>query len=140
MMAESWMISLAGGGLIGLAAGSLYLFSGEIAGIAGIARRAVMGPDRGWRAAFLGGMLAAACIWLIFGDVATATAGLSAPSLGLMIAAGLLVGVGTNLGNGCTSGHGVCGLSRLSPRSLVAVLVFMGVAILTTWLQRHGGL
>lgn len=139
-MPESWLISLAGGVLIGLASGGLYLLAGEIAGITGILRRAFAGPQRGWRLAFLGGMVVAALGWLLTADVAAATAGLPGQSLPLLVAAGLLVGIGTDLGNGCTSGHGVCGLSRVSPRSLVSVLVFMALAVLTVWLLRHGGL
>ena len=139
-MPETWLISLAGGVLIGLASGGLYLLAGEIAGITGILRRAFAGPQRGWRLAFLGGMVAAAIGWLLTADIAVATAGLPGQSLPLLVAAGLLVGIGTDLGNGCTSGHGVCGLSRVSPRSLVSVLVFMALAVLTVWLLRHGGL
>lgn len=139
-MPETWVLSLAGGVLIGLASGGLYLLAGEIAGITGILRRAFAGPERGWRVAFLGGMMAAAFGWLLTADVAAATAGLKGLSLPVLIAAGLLVGIGTDLGNGCTSGHGVCGLSRVSPRSLVSVLVFMAIAVLTVWLLRHGGL
>lgn len=139
-MPETWLISLAGGVLIGLASGGLYLLAGEIAGITGILRRAFAGPQRGWRLAFLGGMVVAALGWLLTADVAAATAGLPGQSLPLLVAAGLLVGIGTDLGNGCTSGHGVCGLSRVSPRSLVSVLVFMALAVLTVWLLRHGGL
>jgi uncharacterized membrane protein YedE/YeeE len=139
-MPETWLISLAGGVLIGLASGGLYLLAGEIAGITGILRRAFAGPQRGWRLAFLGGMVVAAICWLLTADIAAATAGLQGQSLPLLVAAGLLVGIGTDLGNGCTSGHGVCGLSRVSPRSLVSVLVFMALAVLTVWLLRHGGL
>lgn len=138
-MPDTWLISLAGGVLIGLASGGLYLLSGEIAGITGIVRRTFIGPARSWRAAFLGGMVLSALIWLLTADVATATAGIGELSLPTLLAAGLLVGVGTDLGNGCTSGHGVCGLSRLSPRSLVAVMVFMMAAMLTVWVLRHGG-
>lgn len=139
-MAENWLIALAGGVLIGLASGGLYFLSGEIAGITGIVRRAFGGPERGWRVAFLGGMIVAALAWLAMADVAAATAGLHDVSLPVLIGAGLLVGIGTDLGNGCTSGHGVCGLSRFSPRSLVSVAVFMAVAVLTVWIMRHGGL
>lgn len=137
-MPETWALSLAGGVLIGLASGGLYLLAGEIAGITGILRRALAGPERGWRVAFLGGMVLGAFGWLLTADVAAATAGLKGLSLPVLIGAGLLVGVGTDLGNGCTSGHGVCGLSRVSPRSLASVLVFMGIAVLTVWLLRHG--
>lgn len=139
-MPELWLVALAGGVLIGLAAGGLYLLAGEIAGITGIVRRALMGPERTWRFAFLGGMTVAALIWGAMADVAAATAGLEDLSLPVLIAAGLLVGIGTDIGNGCTSGHGVCGLSRFSLRSMVSVAVFMVVAILTVWLVRHGGL
>lgn len=139
-MPEDWLLALGGGVLIGLASGGLYLLSGEIAGITGIVRRAFGGPERGWRLAFLAGMIAAALAWLALGDVGAATAGLDDLSLPVLVGAGLLVGIGTDLGNGCTSGHGVCGLSRFSPRSLVSVVVFMAVAVLTVWAMRHGGL
>lgn len=138
-MPDTWLISLAGGVLIGLASGGLYLLSGEIAGVTGIVRRTFIGPERSWRAAFLGGMVLSALIWLLTADVAAATAGIGDLPLPTLLAAGLLVGIGTDLGNGCTSGHGVCGLSRLSPRSLVAVMVFMMAAMLTVWVLRHGG-
>lgn len=139
-MPDVWLAALGGGVLIGLASGGLYLLSGEIAGITGIVRRAFAGPERGWRMAFLVGMIAAALLWLGVGNIETATAGLDRLSLPVLVGAGLLVGVGTDLGNGCTSGHGVCGLSRFSIRSLFAVGTFMAVAVLTVWLMRHGGL
>ena len=131
--------SLAGGLLLGLAAAVFILFSGRILGISGIVG-GLLSPragDAGWRIAFLLGMLAApgAFSWI-------APAGLGpAPRIeagyGAVVAAGLLVGFGTRLGSGCTSGHGVCGLSRLSPRSLVATLAFMGAGFLTVFLIRH---
>ena len=139
-MPETWLLALMGGVLIGLVSGGFYLLAGEIAGITGVVRRALSGPERCWRVAFLSGMIVAALIWLATADVAAATAGLEKLSLPVLITAGLLVGIGTDLGNGCTSGHGVCGLSRFSLRSLVAVAVFMAVAVLTVWLVRHGGL
>lgn len=139
-MPDTWLVSLAGGVLIGLASGGLYLLAGEIAGITGILRRAFAGPERGWRLAFLAGMVVAALGWLLTADVAAATAGLEKLTWPVLVTAGLLVGIGTDLGNGCTSGHGVCGLSRISPRSLVSVIVFMAVAVLTVWLLRHAGL
>lgn len=139
-MQENWLVALAGGVLIGLASGGLYFLSGEIAGITGIVRRAFGGPERGWRVAFLGGMIVAALAWLALADIEAATAGLHDVSLPVLIGAGLLVGIGTDLGNGCTSGHGVCGLSRFSPRSLVSVAVFMAVAVLTVWVMRNGEL
>jgi uncharacterized membrane protein YedE/YeeE len=139
-MPELWLVALVGGVLIGLAAGGLYLLAGEIAGMTGIVRRALIGPDRTWRLAFIGGMIVSALVWRGAADIAAATAGLRDLSLPILIAAGLLVGIGTDLGSGCTSGHGVCGLSRFSLRSLVAVAVFMAVAVLTVWAMRHGGL
>ncbi|MFN3553102.1 MAG: YeeE/YedE family protein [Novosphingobium meiothermophilum] len=139
-MPDGWTISLAGGVLIGLASGGLYFLAGEIAGITGILRRAVGGPARGWRIAFIGGMALAALVWLLTGNVAQAIEGLNDIPVWTLVGAGLLVGIGTDLGNGCTSGHGVCGLSRFSLRSLVSVLIFMAVAMLTVWIIRHGGL
>lgn len=131
--------ALAGGVLIGLASGGLYLLVGEIAGISGIVRTALVGPSRGWRWAFIAGLLAAGLAAGWRGD-ASVVAGLGRNGWPLMALAGLLVGFGSGLGNGCTSGHGVCGLSRLSWRSLVAVLTFMVAAGLTVLVVRHVGL
>lgn len=137
-MLDPFLLPLLGGVMIGLAAGGLYLLAGEIAGITGIVRIALNGPGRGWAVAFVLGLFSA-------GMAARALpgpdllAGIETSSPALLALAGLLVGIGTDLGNGCTSGHGVCGLSRLSPRSLVAVLVFMATAALTVFLVRHGG-
>ena len=138
-MFEPFLAPLGGGILIGLASGALYLLAGEIAGITGIARSALLGPVRRWQLAFIAGMLLSGLAARMIGgeDV---TAGLDAFSPLLLVVAGLLVGIGTDLGNGCTSGHGVCGLSRLSRRSLVAVCIFMVTAGLTTFAMRHGGL
>lgn len=99
-MPETWLLALMGGVLIGLGSGGFYLLAGEIAGITGVVRRAMSGPERGWRVAFLSGMVVAALIWLATADVAAATAGLEKLSLPVLIAAGLLVGIGTDLGNG----------------------------------------
>lgn len=124
------LLSTAGGVLIGLAASVMLLLEGRIAGISGIVG-GLFAPkpgDIGWRLAFVGGLMLAGlgALWLapdaIHAEVSRAP--------WLIAAAGLLVGVGTRLGNGCTSGHGVCGLSRLSPRSAVSVLTFMGVGAL----------
>ncbi len=132
------LTSLAGGALIGLSTVLLMMFSGRIAGIAGIVRRAIM-PDPHGRAfeamAFIGGLIAAPLAY-------TAVTGASVPqtvgdNLALLVAAGLLVGFGSILGSGCTSGHGVCGLSRLSARSIVATATFMATAGLTVYLVRH---
>lgn len=128
--------ALAGGLLIGLAAALLVLGAGRIAGISGIAGGLLRpgADDRGWRLAFMGGLMAAPWIY-------TALAGPVRPQVdagwGLVIVAGLLVGIGTRYGAGCTSGHGVCGLSRLSLRSLVATAVFMAAGFATVALLRH---
>jgi uncharacterized membrane protein YedE/YeeE len=128
--------SLAGGILLGLASALFILLNGRILGISGIVG-GLMRPgssDKGWRLAFLLGMLVAPLLYFLL-------AGPTAPRIdagwGTLVVAGLLVGVGTRYGAGCTSGHGVCGLSRLSPRSLVATLAFMGAGFVTVFLARH---
>lgn len=126
--------SILGGMLIGLAAVLLYALLGRIAGISGILNSAVEDrADRAWRIAFLLAMVAAAGAWFAFAGVAPR----SGFPLAWVVAGGLLVGFGTRLGRGCTSGHGVCGLSRLSKRSLVAVLAFMGAGFATVYVLRH---
>ena len=125
-----------GGALIGAAAAGLLVIDGHIAGVSGILGDAVRLRRGLWRWAFLAGLLAATFVAPFAGIapvVPTHQAGLI-----VLGAAGLLVGLGTRLSNGCTSGHGVCGLSNLSPRSLVATLVFMAVAAGTVFLVRHG--
>ncbi|WP_148715193.1 YeeE/YedE family protein [Chitinolyticbacter meiyuanensis] len=128
--------ALAGGVLIGLAAGMLALLAGRIAGVSGIVGALLQqdGARSGWRWAFVAGLLAAPLGWLAF--QAAPTIQLQASPFWMVIA-GLLVGIGTRYANGCTSGHGVCGLSRLSVRSLVAVLVFMGTGFATVFVLRH---
>ncbi len=128
--------SAAGGILIGLAAGMLVLLNGRIAGISGIVGGLLV-PRRGeigWRLAFVAGLLLAPLVASLSGYavVPRMDAG-----FGMLVAAGLLVGVGTSYGSGCTSGHGVCGLSRLSPRSLVATAAFMVAGIATVFITRH---
>ena len=133
---SDWAPGLAGGALIGLGAAFLLWSVGRIAGISGIASGALEGArgDRAWRIAFLAGMMIAGAVALHY---------LPAPPreqtgpTALLIAAGLLVGFGTRLGNGCTSGHGVCGLARLSKRSLTAVAVFVVSAIAATFVMSH---
>jgi uncharacterized membrane protein YedE/YeeE len=130
--------SAIGGGLIGLAAVLLMLFSGRIAGISGILRR-LLPPYHATKAiesaAFISGLIAAPLAWhALTGDAIAQTV---SPSLSLNVVAGLLVGFGAILGGGCTSGHGVCGLSRLSKRSLVGTLVFMATAAVTVFITRH---
>jgi uncharacterized membrane protein YedE/YeeE len=127
--------SLAGGALIGLAASLLLIGQGRIAGISGIASNALIGKkgDRAWRAAFLLGLALAGFASAL---LAPASVGHSPRPLALVVGAGLLVGFGTRLGSGCTSGHGVCGVSRLSPRSLVATLTFLLTGAMTVALMR----
>ena len=128
--------SLAGGVLIGLSAALLILGSGRVAGISGIVGGLLKpgGPDTSWRLAFLGGLLSAPLLWRLFAALPEAQ---PVAGGGMLVVAGLLVGVGTRYGSGCTSGHGVCGLSRLSPRSLVATLAFMGAGFATVYIVRH---
>ena len=126
--------ALIGGALTGLAATLLYAGIGRIAGISGIVNNAIeRRQERGWRLAFLAGLLAAAAAWFAWSGEAPRN-GFPLPWL---LAAGLLVGFGTRLGNGCTSGHGICGLARLSKRSLAAVVAFMASGIATVYVVRH---
>jgi uncharacterized membrane protein YedE/YeeE len=140
-MTIDWMhftpvAGLLGGLLIGVAAALLVLFDGRIAGISGIAGgllRPVRG-DIGWRVSFLVGLVLAP---LLYGFVAPLPAVHIDAGTGTLIVAGLLVGAGTRYGSGCTSGHGVCGLSRRSPRSLAATAAFMLAGFVTVWVVRH---
>lgn len=136
-MEVQFILSLLGGILIGLAATVMMLFNGKICGVSGIATNIpyTSKADRTWRIAFLVG--------LVLGPVLN-TFLLGIPSIGEPVtdlpttaAAGLLVGIGTTMGNGCTSGHGVCGLARLSKRSLFATLTFFAAAVLTVFLTHH---
>jgi len=135
---DPWLWAALGGALIGLSAGLTMLLLGRIAGISGILG-ALLPPrpaaDRLWRLGFLVGLVLGPLVLLLAGG----SSGIGQPALNLggMAAAGLLVGVGTALGSGCTSGHGVCGLARLSPRSLAATATFMGVAVAVVALMRH---
>ena len=128
--------ALAGGALIGLAAALFLLLNGRIAGISGILGGLVAPRpgDIAWRVAFVGGLVAAPTVWALFHALPDTTIDASYP---MLVVAGLLVGVGTRYGSGCTSGHGVCGLSRLSPRSLVATLAFMAAGFATVYIIRH---
>ena len=122
---------LAGGILLGLGAALLLLANGRIAGFSGIISN-LNGSNRGWRIAFLAGVVFAGTTLHTVMDFSPPE--INTSPLGL-IAAGLLVGFGTRLGNGCTSGHGICGLSRLSARSLAAVMVFMATAMMTVFIS-----
>jgi uncharacterized protein len=127
-----------GGGLIGLSAVLLMLLNGRIAGITGVFAGLIdpVSTDRGWRATFIVGLIAAPLTATLLGY------GIPVPhlppSFTVIAAAGLLVGFGTRLSNGCTSGHGICGIARLSPRSLVATGIFMFAAIVVVAITRHG--
>ncbi len=128
--------ALLGGMLIGLAAAMFALLNGRVAGISGVIGgllKPVKG-DRTWRAAFILGLVGAPLVYALFS--AKPAMQIDA-EYGALIVAGLLVGVGTRYGSGCTSGHGVCGLSRLSPRSLLATAIFMGAGFVTVFVLRH---
>jgi uncharacterized protein len=128
---------LVGGLLIGLAVALLLVLNGRIGGISGIVGGllAFGGPDLGWRAAFVAGLVLGALAYAL--SAGTASLVDVRVSLPVVVVGGLLVGFGTRLGSGCTSGHGLCGLARFSRRSVVATAVFFGVAILTVFLTRH---
>ena len=128
--------ALAGGVLIGIAAAMFLLLNGRVAGISGILG-GLLRPapgDVAWRAAFVLGLVGAPLVYGLFAALPVLRID---SKFGALVLAGLLVGVGTRYGSGCTSGHGVCGLSRLSPRSLVATAAFMGAGFLTVFITRH---
>ena len=131
--------SLIGGLLLGVASAVFILINGRILGISGILGGLLppkMG-DTAWRLAFLLGMLAAPTVFMALAPSGLASEPRIDAGFGTVIAAGLLVGIGTRYASGCTSGHGVCGLSRLSPRSLVATLSFMGAGFFIVYIVRH---
>jgi uncharacterized membrane protein YedE/YeeE len=131
-----WSSTL-GGLLIGLASAGVLVAQGRVAGVSGICGQ-LLSPVRGdsaWRAGFLAGLVVVGAVGSWQFPTAFSLSGL--PSLPLIMLAGLLVGFGTRLGNGCTSGHGVCGISRMSPRSLVATATFMAVAAATVVMLLH---
>ncbi len=137
MTTQGLVEAACGGVLIGVAASALLVLDGRIAGISGIIggllppRRA----DATWRALFAAGLLAGGlCVATLIPD---AFRGLASTPYAMLVAAGLLVGFGASVGNGCTSGHGVCGVSRLSPRSIVATLTFMLSGAVTVFVVRH---
>lgn len=138
LTSSSIQLAVLGGLLIGLAAGLLLLLSGRIAGVSGMAAAALRvadkGPSWGQAAAFTIGLpIGAGVVATAFGSQQVTIT----ESVPLLAVGGLLVGFGTRLGNGCTSGHGVCGLARLSPRSLAATAAFMGAGIATVFVARH---
>ena len=131
---NAYLLPLTGGILLGLSAIWLLLTLGRVAGISGIAWGSIAGPDRGWRWLFLVGLLAGGLLThnVIGQPVPTES---TAP-LWLIAASGLLVGLGTRMGGGCTSGHGVCGLGRRSPRSLVVTATFMTLGVITVFIMQ----
>lgn len=135
-MIDTVLLPLLGGALLGVSAVGMMAFLGRIAGISGIVS-GLLKPRSGdfaWRALFVGGLLVGgALMWLVRPDAFTIDVD---RSFGAVIAAGLLVGFGTRLGSGCTSGHGICGISRLSPRSIVATLTFMASGMVTVFVIR----
>ena len=128
--------ALLGGGVIGVAVSILLLTNGRILGVSGIVSGLVQrsSTDKAWRWAWLLGVLLSPYVYMALGGAVPVV---SAPSWVWVLAAGLLVGVGTSMGSGCTSGHGVCGLARLSPRSLVATVCFMLLGFATVYVVRH---
>ena len=128
--------SLFGGALIGLSAVLLMALHGRIAGITGILSGVIppLATDWQWRAAFLVGAIVAPLLLILAGGQIAFNVPVST---GALVLGGLLVGIGVHFGNGCPSGHGICGIARLSPRSLVAVLVFMATAFVTVYVTRH---
>ena len=133
-----YLLALIGGGLIGLSAVLLMALSGRVAGVSGIVG-GLLPPkpadDRTWRIAFILGLLLAPTLLAIL----TSDNRIGAPTVGpvMLVAAGLLVGVGTAIGSGCTSGHGICGVSRLSMRSIAATATFVATAMVTVFIVRH---
>ena len=135
---DAWLRAAGGGLLIGLAAGLMIVVNGRIAGVSGVLGGLLLdrnGSERRWRTMFLGGMVLGAALLTSF------VPSLPVPQLQTgwlgMAAAGLIVGYGTRMGSGCTSGHGVCGIARLSPRSILATITFMAFGALTVYLIRH---
>lgn len=130
------MAALAGGAIIGAAAGAFILLNGRIAGISGIAGGLLSAAkgDIGWRLAFLAGLIGAPVAFQLVAPLPDVQIEAGTATL---VAAGLLVGIGTRYGSGCTSGHGVCGISRFSPRSLIATAAFMAAGFATVFIVRH---
>lgn len=137
MTIGSVALGLFGGALIGAAASLLLVASGRVAGISGILGGLLDWPrgDTTWRVAFLAGLVMGGALLRAFAEGAIGAPAVTSPLL--LAVAGLLVGFGTRLGNGCTSGHGVCGVSRLSGRSIAATTVFMTLGIAVTFVVRH---
>jgi len=140
-MEQAWIMGLLGGLMIGCASALMFAANGRITGISGILGGLMQSPsvgDRAWRWLFIAGLVLAGLLFVLLGQpIPEISLSVSTP---LLIAGGLLVGFGTRRGSGCTSGHGVCGMARLSSRSFTATIMFMLVAALTVFVMRHGGL
>jgi uncharacterized protein len=132
----SYLVALLGGAIIGGSAAALLVLSGRIAGVSGILGGALVprAGEIGWRLMFLAGLIGGG---LVGGLAAPQAYGAARGSTALLVVAGLLVGFGTQLGSGCTSGHGICGVSRLSPRSIAATALFVAAGMVATFLVRH---
>ena len=133
-MSQDFIFALIGGAVIGLASGLLLILNGRIAGISGIVGGVLLPKDgdRSWRASFVAGLIVGGVVLLFVRPATFPTA--DSPRL-LLVIAGLLVGFGTRLGSGCTSGHGVCGIPRLSARSWIATCTFIVAGAITVWVQ-----
>jgi len=129
--------ALIGGALIGLSATLLLLFNGRLAGVSGILSGIFVQPagDRLWRLMFVVGMVASGFLYQFFGPGGYEN--YTDVSLPVLLVGAFLVGFGTRMGGGCTSGHGVCGIGRISPRSITATFVFMGAGLVTVYVMRH---
>lgn len=129
-------LSLAGGVLIGLSATMLMALNGRIAGMTGILSGVIppLSDDWGWRAAFLAGAILTPVLFVLAGGTIAFAVPVSTVAL---VAGGLIVGIGVSFGSGCTSGHGICGMARFSPRSIVATIVFMIATFITVYVVRH---
>jgi uncharacterized membrane protein YedE/YeeE len=130
------LMSLAGGILIGLSAVLLMAVNGRIAGMTGILSGIIppVPADWAWRAAFLAGAIVAPLVFILVGGAVEFSVPVTMP---VLVAGGVIVGIGVYFGSGCTSGHGVCGIARLSPRSIAATVTFMAAAIATVYVIRH---
>lgn len=138
-MELSWLYGLLGGGMIGCAAAIYLLVNGRIMGASGIAGSVIdgtAGKVAGERMAFLAGLIGVPALATLFVDMPSTHV---TSNLGLLVVAGLMVGFGTRLGSGCTSGHGVCGMSRLSLRSIIATVIYIGAGVLVIIAARSMG-
>ncbi len=136
---SSLLWALVGGALIGTSASLMLYFNGQVTGISGIVGGLLAPAQRSasWRWLFVLGLVVGGAVMVVVRPAAFATAG--TPSIGVTLLAGLLVGVGTRVGSGCTSGHGVCGMSRLSPRSITATITFIVAGVVTVAIRAVGG-